>query len=104
MGIPASRVFEYLQARCTGTILRHELRSPALSIYRRCLTKIALQLHDSDDQDAIDAAFAVRAVLSECLTVPISFDESLISSVTNLLGPSDSIERRFGASTFDVYM
>ena len=62
---------------------------------RRAVRSIVLRLREVDDVEAAEAGDRLRVLLSEWLTVPVSFDNAMLDCV-NALGPPAVVEARYG--------
>jgi hypothetical protein len=96
MAVPASHVFSFLEQHRTCSIERHEIHSAVFSALRRNIRLIVARLaEEGDGGDSQETADRLRILLSEWLTVPISFDGAILESVA-ALGEADAVERRWG--------
>ena len=95
MTVTASRVFAFLEQHPTCSIEKREIHLSVFSVLRRSLRLIVLRLAEEGDDESQDVADRLRRLLSEWLTVPVLFDESLFESIS-ALGSADVVERRWG--------
>lgn len=95
MSVTASQVFSFLEHNSTHSIERRELHCSPFSVLRRNIRLIVVRLHEDGDDEAQETADRLRGLLSEWLTVPVPFDDSLLESVS-ALGDAEAIERRWG--------
>jgi hypothetical protein len=93
--VTASQVFSFLEQHQTCSIEKHEIRSAVFSVLRRSIRLIVLRLNEDVDDESREIADGLRSLLSEWLTVPVSFDGALLESVS-ILGDSEAVERRWG--------
>ena len=103
MTIAASELFDLLDRHNNCTIERHEIASPVFGLLRRSLRQIVLKLRNSDDQEALNASDRLRVLLSEWLTVPVSFDHSMLDALVDTLGPAQAVQSRWGSDIRKLY-
>jgi hypothetical protein len=96
MTVAASQILDFLAKRQTFTFERHEIALPEFENLRRNLRQIVVKLHESDETDAIEIAKGIRTLLSEWLTTPILFDQSIQGSLAELFGDRSTISSRWG--------
>jgi hypothetical protein len=102
MTVTASRVFSFLEQHPAYSIERHEIHSSVFSVLRRSMRAMVVKLHEDGDEEARDTADRLRRLLSEWLTVPVSFDEALLESIGSLGDPS-AVEQRWGHEVRTAY-
>lgn len=95
MPIPASSLFDFIEAKSSCAIERHEISSAAFGDLRRSLRLMIISFHESGDGEAKEIADRLRSVLSEWLTVPVQFDNSLLLILQEMGGPT-AVESRWG--------
>lgn len=95
MTVTASQVFSFLEQHRTCSIDRREIHSRVFSVLRRSIRLIVVRLHEDGDDESQETADRLRSLLSEWLTVPVPFDDSLLESVS-ALGDAAAVERRWG--------
>lgn len=103
MQFTTSQMFDFLEQQEAGTIERHEVASASFGALRRSLRQIVLKLRDSDDQEALNASDQLRALISEWLTVPVSFDHLMLDAMVNMLGSSEAVQTRWGSDIRILY-
>jgi len=103
MPVVASRVFDFLDKQEAGTVERHEIASAVFGILRRSLRQIVLKLRDADEEEALEISDRLRALLSEWLTVPVPFDNSMRDAVAVLLGEAEAVQARWGSDIRALY-
>ena len=103
MPVAASRVMDFLEKHEFCVVERNEIASAAFGILRRSLRRISLILRESEDQDSLEISGRVKALLSECLTVPVPFDRSISDAMTYLLGDSAVVRVRWGSDISILY-
>lgn len=96
MSVSACQIFDFLEGRELWKIERDEIASPGFGSLRRNLRQIISRLGDSDDQLALDIVDGLRPLLSEWLTVPVPFDQSIVDAITDLFGQSEAVEACWG--------
>ncbi len=94
MTVTASQVFAFLEQHSIGAIERRELHDSFFSVLRRSIRLVVLRLHEDGDDDTRESADRLRRLLSEWLTVPVPFDDTLES--VSALGDADAVEKRWG--------
>jgi len=99
MSVTASQILSFLERRQAFTFERTEIALPEFENVRRNLRQIVMKLHESDDNEAVELAKGVRTLLSEWLTTPIAFDQSMERSLAELFGDRGTISSRWG---FDI--
>jgi hypothetical protein len=100
--VTASQVFSFLEQHRTCSIEKHEIRSAIFNVLRRSIRLIVLRLTEDGDDESRETADRLRRLLSEWLTVPVSFDGTLLESVSTL-GDSEAVERRWGQEIRAAY-
>jgi hypothetical protein len=95
MPINASSLFDFIEARSSFVIERHEIRSAVFGDLRRSLRLMITSFHESGEGEAKEIADRLRAVLSEWLTVPVQFDNAVLFVLEEMGGPS-AVESRWG--------
>jgi hypothetical protein len=84
MTVTASQVFSFLEQHSTSLIERREIHQGVFSILRQNIRAIVLKLKEDGDDESQEIADRLRRLLSEWLTVPVSFDDALLESVSSL--------------------
>lgn len=102
MTVTASDVFSFLEQHRTCSIEKHELHSGIFSVLRRSIRLIVVRLNEDVDDESQETADRLRSLLSEWLTVPVSFDGALLESVA-ALGDAETVERRWGHEIRTAY-
>ncbi len=103
MSIAASQIFDFLERQEIYTVERCEVASASFGQLRRGLRQIVLKLRDSDDRVALEVSDRLRTLLSEWLTVPVTFDRSIFDNVATFLGQADAVQNRWGADIRLLY-
>lgn len=103
MSVSATQIFDYLQGQVVWNIDRHEIASPAFGTIRRSLRRIILKFRNSDDHLALDVLDEIRPLLSEWLTGPVPFDQSIIDAMTDLFGQPAAVQARWGPDIRAAY-
>lgn len=103
MPTSATEVFDFLEQNTEIYIVRHEIASTAFSILRHSLRQIALELHESDDLDALEISLQLRILLSKWLTVPVLFDQLIQETITDLFGEAEVVQKRWGCDIRELY-
>lgn len=102
MLVSTTQLLDFLQA-CPGfEATRQEVSNATFSIFRRTMRLIAINLFEAETGDALEVANAFRRLLSENLTVPIPFDDSLVRSV-DILGDAEMIGERWGTEVRNAF-
>jgi hypothetical protein len=102
LGVTASEVFEYLCQERAFLIERHEISSALFSELRRGVWQILLRIREQDDPTSREVADQLGAHLSEWLTVPIPFDQSMSESLCSL-GTPEVVQGRWGLDVRSLY-
>lgn len=95
MPVTASRLFDFLAERSACLIERQEIVSAAFGDLRRSLRFMIVALTEGGDWEAKEIADRLRSVISEWLTVPVSFDDAVLR-VLREMGEPPAIEARWG--------
>src|SRR3569833_2875432 len=95
MAVPTSHLFDFLDAHTSCLIERHEMSSDIFSALRRSVRFIVMAFRDSDDLEAQDITFSLRTVVSEWLTVPVSFNGAMLAAHQSM-GDETGVARRWG--------
>ena len=95
MPVTASRLFDFLEQRPSCSIERYEIASAAFGDLRRSLRSMIVSLTESGEWDATEISNRLRSVLSEWLTVPVSFDNSVLLELKEMGEPA-TVEARWG--------
>ena len=102
MTVTASRIFEFLDQHSTCSIERYEIHSSVFSTLRKSIRAIITRLCEGNEGDPNVDADTLRTLLSEWLTVPISFNGSLLESVS-ALGDPRAVEMKWGRDVRTAY-
>ena len=102
MTVTSSQVFSFLEQCPTWLIEKHEIHLGAFSVLRRSTRQIVVRLNEDGDAESQEIADRLRGFLSEWLTVPVSFDDSLLESIS-VLGDADAVDRRWGHEVRTAY-
>jgi hypothetical protein len=100
--VTASQVFSFLEQHRTCSIDRREIHSGVFSELRRSIRLIVVRLHEEGDDESQELADRLRSLLSQWLTVPVSFDDALLECVS-ALGDAAAVERRWGHEVRTAY-
>jgi hypothetical protein len=103
MPVAASQILDFLEQQESFTIKRHEIALAEFGMLRRSLRQIVLKLRESDDNEALRMAEALRALISEWLTTPVTFDRSMGNYLTDILGDPSAFESRWGRDIATLY-
>lgn len=95
MPMTASRLFDFIEARSSCAIERHEIGSAAFGDLRRSLRSMIVGFYESGDCEAKEIADRLRSVLSEWLTVPVRFNNAVLLALDQMGGPA-AVELRWG--------
>jgi hypothetical protein len=102
LAITTTQLFEFLDAQGSLAIEKYEMHSPVFSELRRSIRRIVQELRESDEADVQEVVDGLRAHLSEWLTVPVAFDNTLIESIS-ALGDPGTVETRWGHDVRTAY-
>ena len=102
MTVAASHVFSFLEQCPTCAIEKHEIHLAAFSVLRRRTRLIVVRLQEDGDAESQEIADSLRSLLSEWLTVPVSFDDSVLKSIS-ALGDAGAVDRRWGHEVRTAY-
>jgi hypothetical protein len=70
---------------------------------RRNIRHMVISLRESGDSEALELSEGLRRLLSNWLTVPVRFDESVIEQLSRVMGPADRIGARWGSDIRKFY-
>lgn len=104
MPVAASRILDFLEECETFTVERHVIASPLFGTLRQSVRQIVVRLRDSDGELALEISDRLRSLLSEWLTVPVSFDQSMVESLRELLREPNIVRARWGADISLLYV
>jgi len=93
--LTASRLFDFLGGRPSCSIERYVIGSAAFCDLRRSLRSIIVSLAESGEGDADEISGRLRSVLSEWLTAPVRFDNSVLLALAEMGTPAE-VEGRWG--------
>src|SRR6267142_1528439 len=96
MPVAASQILDFLEQRDAFSIERHEISSPLFGILRRSLRQIVQKLRESDDDEALEISARLKALVSEWLTTPAPFNQSMTHAVRDVFGDGNAIRSRWG--------
>ncbi len=96
MPVAASQILDFLEQRDAFSLERHEIASLVFGVLRRSLRRIVQKLRESDDDEALEISGRLKALLSEWLTTPAPFDQSITDAVRDLFGDGNTIRSRWG--------
>jgi hypothetical protein len=91
----ASQIFDFLDKGLPFSIERHEIADSNFCALRRSLLSIVVGLHEDYTIETEEISDRLRMHLSEWLTVPVPFDDSMLRAVQTFGDPS-SVEDRWG--------
>lgn len=94
MLVTTSRLFDFID-RPSFTIERYEIASVLFGDLRRSLRSMIVSLYESGDWEGREIADRLRTVLSEWLTVPVRFDDAILTALVQMGGPT-AVEFRWG--------
>jgi hypothetical protein len=100
--LTTSQIFDFLDRHSSFAIDRRELYSATFSRLRRSIRLIVTRLTEADEPESEEVADTLRMRMSEWLTVPVSFDDSLLESVL-ALGEPDAVATRWGQDVRAAY-
>jgi hypothetical protein len=103
MPVAASQILDFLEVKEAFTVERRVIVSPAFGVLRQSLRQIVLRLRDSEGEDAVEITGRVRSLLSEWLTVPVAFDQSVVNAIRELFGDAGAVQARWGDDVFRLY-
>ncbi|MCI0591000.1 MAG: hypothetical protein L0Y67_05265 [Gammaproteobacteria bacterium] len=103
MPVAASQILDFLERQEAFTLERRVITSPMFAVLRQSLRQIVLRLRDSDEDEAIEITGRLRSLLSEWLTVPVTFDASLVDTVRHSFGDAGAIQSRWGSDILRLY-
>jgi hypothetical protein len=95
MSVSASQVFDALNQHPACNVERHEIASTNFGALRRSLRSIVVRLREANEPEAQEVSDRLRMLLSEWLTVPIPFDDAILSAIQTL-GDPDAVGARWG--------
>lgn len=102
MSVTASRIFDFLEKCPLHSIERYEIVSTAFSDLRRRLRSIIVGLSESGESDATEISRRLKSILSEWLTVPVSFDNAVLLALKEM-GEPVAVESRWGRDISSHY-
>jgi hypothetical protein len=103
MPVAASQILDFLEGQEAFTIERRVIASPMFAVLRQSLRQIVLRLRDSDGDEAVEITGRLRALLSEWLTVPVTFDKSRFDAVRDSFGDAGTVQSRWGGDILRLY-
>jgi hypothetical protein len=103
MSLVASEIFSFLQQHETLALERYEIASNDFTILCRNLRLIALNLLDIDDQASTDILDGIKPLLSEWLTVPVPFESTMITTLSDFFGDAESVQAQWGCDIRTFY-
>lgn len=95
MPVTASRLFDFLEERPSCSIERYEIASAAFSKLRSNLRFMIVNLAESGERDATEISARLRSALSEWLTIPVKFDNTILLALEEMGEPA-AVELRWG--------
>ncbi|MFZ2159066.1 MAG: hypothetical protein WAV72_23490, partial [Bradyrhizobium sp.] len=99
----ASSIFGFIATHPPLAIERFEFEMTEFAGMRRSLGGMVMLLRESQDEAALDLAGTIRRVLSEWLTVPVSFETFLADDLQSAVGPPAHIRTRWGSEIGNLY-
>src|SRR5262245_21475564 len=97
-----SILFDFLEQHPRLRIERHEVASTEFVNLRRSLRAMFARLAASDDRDGCELAARLRMLVSEWLTVPVPFDDSILEAVQTI-GGREAVSSRWGEEIGAAY-
>lgn len=103
MAVRASQIFDFIEQHQQCAVERHEVSLYAFSILRRSLRFIVMSLRDADDPESREISDRLRALLSEWLTVPVPFDNTILDSFQAIFSTTNAMGERWGEGIKTAY-
>jgi hypothetical protein len=100
--ITSTQLFDFIETHPVCSIERHEIFEPHFEALRRNLRGMVERFSDCDDAGGHDITDRIRGFLSEWLTVPVPFDDSILLAVQTIGNPTD-LKRRWGDDIAVLY-
>ena len=77
MGLPASKVFNFLEKNDLQKFDRYQVYSEKFDILRRSIRKIISEFQNSPDNQINNKSDHLRILISKCLCLPVNFDQNI---------------------------
>jgi len=95
VSISPTDMFHFLQSPRSYVIDMVEVISPTFSLLRRHVLSIVASFAETDESSVEDISQCLRATMSQLLTVPLPFGDTIIEAL-QLLGDPNSVAGRWG--------
>ncbi len=95
MATTASQLFEFFDQNQTCSVERNEVSSAVFSALRRSVRAIVVRLREEDDETGREISDTLRMHLSEWLTTPVPFDDTILQKTRCFDNPA-AVELRWG--------
>lgn len=95
MPVTASQLFDFLEERPSCSIERYEIASSAFGDLRRNLRFMIVKFAENGENDSKEISDRLRSLLSEWLTAPVRFDNTVLLALKEMGGPP-VVESRWG--------
>lgn len=105
INVAASTVFAVLEEQPRLIVETIEVKDYRFSAVRQGMREIMRLLGDAEDAEARSVVLDARTILSECLTVPIPFDDLVLHTLAELFPgmEGDAVARRWGGDVAHAF-
>jgi hypothetical protein len=104
MSVAASTLFDFIERHPVCMIDRCEFDMFEFGMLRRNVRQMVTRLRESGDLEALELSERLRCLLSNWLTAPVPFDESLFQQLSGVMGTADRVGTRWGRDIRELYI
>jgi hypothetical protein len=103
MAVTASSLFRFIEHQEALSLDRYEVMSAEFGVLRRSIRRMTFMLCEADDHEARELVDRLRTFLSEWLTTPVPFDNSMLQFLPDCLGSEQHVRARWGNDFLNLY-
>ena len=103
MGLPASKVFNFLETNNLQKFDRYLVYSEKFDILRRSLRKMISEFQNSPDNQINNKSDHLRILISKCLCSPIIFDQNISDELEVAFDSPDLVAEFYGEDIAELY-
>jgi len=103
MGLPASKIFNFLETNNLQKFDRYLVYSEKFDILRRSLRKMISEFQNSPDNQINNKSDHLRILISKCLCLPVNFDQNISDELEVAFDSPDLVAEFYGEDIEELY-